>query len=98
MSRTQLDKLGERLAAAAQPSDEDLDLLLDVLSAYQAALSEVQERLGAAGYKPTSRTKTTSVLIEKLRREHSSLKSVQDIAGARIVVDGDRDALCVRLM
>lgn len=43
-----------------------------------------------SGYSPTSRTKTTGVLIDKLRREHSSLKSVQDIAGTRIICD-DRD-------
>lgn len=49
-------------------------------------------RLRILCYEPTSRLKTTSVLIEKLKREHTSLKSVQDIAGARIVVDGDRAA------
>ena len=90
MSRSKLDKLGERLAAAGIPTDEDLALLLEVLSAYQAALAEVQQRLRELGYRPTTRTKTTGVLIEKLRRERSSLKSVQDIAGARIVSDCDR--------
>ncbi|MCU1588797.1 MAG: RelA/SpoT domain protein [Frankiales bacterium] len=91
ISRTQLDKLGERLAAADVPADDDLDLLLDVLSAYQAALVEVQARLSRIGYHATTRTKTTGVLVDKLRRERSSLKSVQDIAGARIVSDCDRD-------
>lgn len=90
ISRTALDKLGKRLAAEDFVSDEDLDLLLEVLTAYQAALDEAQQRLRRLGYQPTSRTKTTSVLIDKLRREHSSLKSVQDIAGTRIICS-DRD-------
>jgi ppGpp synthetase/RelA/SpoT-type nucleotidyltranferase len=85
-----MDKLGKRLAADDVVSDEDLDLLLEVLTSYQAALDETQTRLRHLGYSPTSRTKTTSVLIDKLRREHSSLKSVQDIAGTRIICS-DRD-------
>lgn len=90
ISRSALDRLGKRLAASDIVSDEDSDLLLEVLSAYQAALDEVQQRLAAVGYRATSRVKTTRVLIDKIRREHSSLKSVQDIAGARIVADCDR--------
>jgi ppGpp synthetase/RelA/SpoT-type nucleotidyltranferase len=90
ISRNQLDKLGNRLAADGGPSDTDLELLLDVLSAYQAALDDVQVRLGHLGYQPTTRAKTTAVLIDKLRREHSRLNSVQDIAGARIVSDCNR--------
>lgn len=78
MSRTSVDKLGKRLAAEDVVSDADLDLLLDLLTAYQGALDETQHRLAALGHHPTSRTKTTGVLIEKLKREHSSLKSVQD--------------------
>lgn len=92
ISRSALDKLGDRLAASEQISDDDYDLLLRVLTAYQAALNETQERLVALGYAPTTRTKTTSVLIEKLRRETGmKLKGVQDIAGARIVADCSRD-------
>jgi hypothetical protein len=91
ISRSATDALGRRLAAADEISDDDAALLLQVLDAYQAAENEVQTRLRALGYAATSRTKTTGVLIEKLRREKSSLKSVQDVAGARIVCDGDRD-------
>lgn len=91
ISRSALDRLGERLAASDEVDDADLDLLRDVLNAYQAALAEVQDRLVALGYAPTTRTKTTGVLIEKLRRETGmKLKGVQDIAGARIVADCDR--------
>lgn len=90
MSRSALDRLGKRLAAEGEIADADYDLLLEVLTAYQQALQEAQERLHRLGYSPTSRTKTTGVLVDKLRREHSSLKSVQDIAGTRIIC-ADRD-------
>jgi len=85
-----MDRLGKRLASAGELSEDDLDLLLDVLTAHQAAAEEVQERIGMLGYRATSRTKTTGVLIDKLRREKSSLKSVQDFAGARIVCERGR--------
>lgn len=90
ISRTAVDKLGKRLASEERVSDEDLPLLLEVLGAYQDALDVAQVRLNNLGYRPTGRTKTTGVLIDKLRREHSSLKSVQDIAGTRIICE-DRD-------
>lgn len=85
-----MDRLGKRLAKDGAVTDEDFDQLLDVLTAYQQALQETQERLQRLGYSPTSRTKTTGVLIDKLRREHSGLKGVQDIAGTRIICQ-DRD-------
>ena len=101
ISRSALDRLGERLAAADEISDDDYALLLDVLTAYQAALVETQERLTRLGYAPTTRVKTTTVLIEKLRREQGmKLKGVQDIAGARIVADCTRtqqDAIVQRI-
>jgi hypothetical protein len=91
ISRSALDRLGERLAASDDITDDDYALLLQVLTAYQAALGETRERLVALGYAPTTRTKTTGVLIEKLRRETGmKLKGVQDIAGARIVADCSR--------
>lgn len=91
ISRSALDRLGERLAASPDISEKDYDLLLQVLTAYQAALAEAQERLTRLGFQPTTRVKTTTVLIEKLRREQGMrLKGVQDIAGARIVADVDR--------
>ena len=92
ISRSALDKLGERLAASDNIADADYDLLAHVLDAYAAALGETQQRLQVLGYEPTTRVKTTTVLIEKLRREGSmKLKGVQDIAGARIVHWGTRD-------
>jgi ppGpp synthetase/RelA/SpoT-type nucleotidyltranferase len=58
---------------------------------YQTALDLVQAKLEGLGYHPTTRVKTTTTLIEKLIREQSmKMKGVQDIAGARIVVEGGR--------
>lgn len=91
ISRSALDRLGERLVADDRISDADYALLLDVMTAYQQALDEARRRLVALGYEPTTRVKTTSVLVDKLRREPGmKLKVVQDIAGARIVTDGGR--------
>lgn len=101
VSRSALDRLGKRLAAAgAEPADEDLEQLLEVLDAYQQALDEAQQRMGRLGYQPTTRTKTTSVLVDKLRRERATLKSVQDIAGARIVCEDrlEQDAIVAVLL
>lgn len=91
MSGNQVDKLSARLRHADSISDDDHELLLQIHLCYQKALDEVQQRLGRIGYSPTSRTKTTSVLVGKLRREGTTIKRVQDIAGARIVADCDRD-------
>jgi ppGpp synthetase/RelA/SpoT-type nucleotidyltranferase len=43
----------------------------------------------AIGFEPTPRVKTLNTLVEKLVREQSmKLSRVQDIAGVRIVVEG----------
>jgi hypothetical protein len=44
----------------------------------------------ALGFRPTGRLKTIATTVEKLRRERSfRLKTVQDLAGARVTVPGD---------
>jgi ppGpp synthetase/RelA/SpoT-type nucleotidyltranferase len=91
ISRSALDRLGERLAASPVAEDSDLDLLEQVLGAYQDALDTVETDLATIGYQPTTRLKTTGTLIEKLRRETGmKLKGVQDVAGARIITTGSR--------
>lgn len=88
ISRAQADNLGKRLCVEPV-SQEDWQLLFQVLDTYQAALDEVQEILEQRGYEPTSRVKSTATLVDKLRRG-TSFKSVSDVAGARIVLDGGR--------
>jgi hypothetical protein len=102
-SKRQIDLLGERLAAAETTSDDDSAMLQQVLDVYdREALRPVERRLLALGYTPTTRVKTTGTLIEKLRREQGmKLSRVQDVAGARILVDGtrrDQDDVVARIV
>ncbi|MGL5865104.1 MAG: RelA/SpoT domain-containing protein [Dermatophilaceae bacterium] len=89
ISRSALDALGKRLRAD-DVSDADWQLLQDVLDCYQAALDAAQEQLAELGLSSTSRVKSTGTLVDKLSRG-TSFKSVQDVAGARIVVSGGLD-------
>jgi Region found in RelA / SpoT proteins len=90
ISGSQLDKLGKRLAQPGPISDEDYELLARVAQIYQVLADKVQERLQRLGFEATTRVKTTGTLVDKLRRTHLSLKDIQDLAGARIVIDGGR--------
>lgn len=93
MSKSQIERLGARLVrSGGSPADEDLDALHRLLSAYGATLertsAKAREALGVA---PTARVKNTGTILEKLDRYGGSwLKSLQDIAGMRIVGDFDR--------
>lgn len=92
LSKSQIGRLGERLVAEGGPADENLDLLHQLLLARSGQLdrAEVRVREGL-GVVPTSRVKNTETILEKLRRSGgASLKSVQDLAGMRIVGDFDR--------
>ena len=87
LSKTQIDRLGDRLREGAI-TDSDLKLLDDYRrsfgDAYDTVVRIIREQLQL---KPTGRpAKSTSSLIEKLRRESIRLSQVQDIAGCRVVV------------
>lgn len=91
ISGRQLNKLGDRLASPEPISDDDYAMLGQVAEAYQAVLDKVEERLQSLGYQATTRVKTTGTLVDKLRRPpYLKLKSIRDVAGARIVIDGGR--------
>jgi hypothetical protein len=78
--------LGRRLREAEEVSDEDRALLQSLLLAHNEAMSEVAAKLREIGLEPTTRVKTYSTIIDKLRREHGMhLSRVHDLAGARIV-------------
>ena len=54
---------------------------------YDLTLVEVVRLLRSAlALSPTSRLKTTGTIIDKLKRERTRLSTMQDVAGARIVV------------
>ncbi|MFF3988723.1 hypothetical protein ACFY0B_29545 [Streptomyces sp. NPDC001797] len=90
-SKNQIVKLGERLIKDAEPSDDDLTALSQLLLAYDDTLASALEVVRGLGFDPTSRVKNTGTILEKLARHGGSwLKSIQDLAGMRIVLDGDR--------
>jgi (p)ppGpp synthase/HD superfamily hydrolase len=93
LSRTQIDKLGKRLAERSYlPTTEDLMLLERFRAAHSVSLQEAAETLRSLGLQPTSRPKTTGTIIDKLRREGAMrLSQMEDIAGLRVVMEMTRD-------
>lgn len=86
-SRTQLDKLGKRLAEHGCVPEVDQTIFRQFLDFYQSVLDTVCDELRSIGLAPTSRVKTTGTLIEKLQREKIiQLSRVNDFAGARVVL------------
>jgi len=93
-TRSQIDRLGERLRTGEPPADEDLDLLarfqtalrgdlhgtsIQVELAFRAALpSRVDE--------PTVRYQQFRSIVAKLQRQTTRLTSLQDLVGFRVVV------------
>jgi hypothetical protein len=88
ISKNQIIKLGKRLAASDKPEQEDLDLLEAVRASYDPPLAKVEGILRYEFLLPvTSRIKTSDTIIDKLKREHTRLSTMQDIAGVRLVSD-----------
>jgi len=88
LSKTQIDRLGDRLRKGS-PSEADLRLLDEYRrsfgEAYETVIRAIREQLRL---EPTGRAaKSTSSIIEKLRRESIRLSQVQDIAGCRVIVE-----------
>jgi len=87
LSKTQIDRLGDRLREGS-PTEPDLRLLdgyrRSFGEAYETVVRTIREQLHV---ELTGRpAKSTSSLIEKLHRESIRLSQVQDIAGCRVVV------------
>jgi putative GTP pyrophosphokinase len=86
-SKAQIDRLGDRLRKTPL-GENDLRLLDEYRrsfgDAYDTVVRDLRERLHL---QPTGRpAKSTTSIIEKLRRESIRLSQIQDIAGCRIVV------------
>jgi Region found in RelA / SpoT proteins len=93
LSKSQIERLGQRLVHADAPAETDLlvlrELLLERSNLLELAIARVRDQLRLA---PTSRIKNTGTILEKLRRNGGSgLKSMQDLGGMRIVGPFDRD-------
>jgi ppGpp synthetase/RelA/SpoT-type nucleotidyltranferase len=63
-----------------------------LLAAYGPVLASSVDRVSqTVGFVPSSRVKTTSTILEKLRRNGGhTLSSIHDLAGMRLVVSGGR--------
>jgi len=103
LTRSQIERLGVRLVQSDPPATDDLAALHELLLAYGDALAEAVATVQSAlNLTPSSRLKTTGTILEKLERYGGSwLKSIQDLAGMRIVGKFDRrgqDALVAQLV
>lgn len=92
LSKSKIDQLGERLKAGL-PSETDLILLDHYRQSFGNAYGEVLRIVGDTlcqhGFNtaPTGRSaKSTTSIIDKLRRETVRLSQIQDIAGCRVMV------------
>ncbi len=86
LSKTQIDRLGDRLKGGPH-TESDLRLLDDYRRSFGAAYELVVRTIRQRGEFPTGRlAKSTISIVEKLRREKIRLSQMQDIAGCRVVV------------
>lgn len=87
LSNTQIDRLGNRIRRGSLV-DSDLKSLDEYRrsfgDAYATVVQTIREQLHL---EPTGRpAKSTTSIIEKLRRESIRLTQIQDVAGCRIIV------------
>src|SRR5437763_2062336 len=87
LSKTQIDRLGDRLRKG-NISEADLRLLdqyrRSFSGAYEVVVGAIRTELGL---EPTGRpAKSTTSISDKLRRESIRLTQIQDIAGCRLIV------------
>ena len=87
LSRTQIDRLGDRLRKG-NLTDADLRLLDEYRRSFTPAYGVVAGGIRRQlDLEPTGRpAKSTTSIAEKLRRESIRLSQIQDIAGCRLIV------------
>jgi ppGpp synthetase/RelA/SpoT-type nucleotidyltranferase len=92
LSKSQVNRLGDRLKRSPSISEEDRVRFDAFREGYAAPMRAVAATLtGRLGVEANPRLKTVGTIIDKLRREQGShLASIQDIAGVRIVRDMSR--------
>jgi putative GTP pyrophosphokinase len=92
VSKTQIDRLGERLKKGDITEDD-----LRLLDTYRRSFSDAYEFVVGAvrnelALEPTGRpAKSTTSISDKLRRESIRLTQIQDIAGCRLIVSDVAD-------
>ncbi|MYT57305.1 hypothetical protein GTW29_11380 [Streptomyces sp. SID7834] len=73
------------------PEEQDLVDLGRLLLRYDEVLEGATDSVRRLGFEPTGRVKNTGTILEKLHRHGGSwLKSIQDLAGMRVVLSGNR--------
>lgn len=101
ISRTQIDRLGERLRDSESVTDHDRILLDRVRRSLTSFSRQVTEDIArVTGYPITERPgKTTLSIVAKLKHQKTALSRMQDIAGGRIVVPDlvSQDAAAARV-
>jgi len=86
LTKSQINKLGERLRKEEPISTEALDQLQTFRALHDAPLINAQLRIREElRIDASPRLKTIGTIVEKLRREKTRLSEMQDIAGLRIV-------------
>jgi ppGpp synthetase/RelA/SpoT-type nucleotidyltranferase len=106
-TKSQIDRLGDRLRHGEQASVDDTELLAayqhalrrPLLGAMTYMLDVLQEVLPAHTGGMTARTKQLRSIVAKLRREKTRLSSMQDLMGFRVIVPRivDQEALVQRI-
>lgn len=87
LSKSQINKLGERLRSGA--TEDDLRLLSEYRDSHDVALEDtIADIFRSTQLVAVGRPKSNQSIIEKLLRQSTRLSQMQDIAGCRLVVDG----------
>lgn len=86
LSGSKLKSLGDRLRKSANPAPEDLKELHVFRDEFVPIVQKAQSMLLAAGFVATPRTKTSTSIIEKMRRDKTALSRMQDIGVLRVVL------------
>ena len=85
LTKSQINKLGDRLRKEEPIGEDTLARLQEFRKSYEEPLAAVQARITTVlGIEATSRLKTVTTIVEKLRREKTRLAEMQDIAGLRL--------------
>ena len=93
VTRSQVDKLGEKLRRGAGSDDSLLEQLQAFRAEFDPPLARALEVVGdAIDAEPAGRIKTVNTIVEKLIRSKTRLSTMQDIAGVRVVLDCDLEA------
>jgi putative GTP pyrophosphokinase len=95
LSKSQIDKLGDRLKRDETPSPVDQEMLALYQASLQPLLNTTVEQVrslcsrAVPGYdfRYTPRVKQALSVVAKLRRSSSRLSTIQDLVGFRTVVD-----------